>query len=236
MDHLPSVAGDSIPGLIEVIEARDGFTAGHSANVGRLCRRVAREMGWSPEQVAEAHVAGLVHDLGRIGLPDAVLTAPGRLAPGQWDLMRRHPDRGAEILSVLGLPAVIVDGVRTHHERWDGSGYPAGLRGPETPPLGRLLALCESFDAMTARRPQGRAKPASVARAEIALDAGILYDIDMTEALLDVVGAADPGEPATADFGEEWERARRDAGSTGTSFGIASERSSEVLRTPVDKP
>ena len=131
---------------------------------------------------------------------------------------------------------MIVDGVRTHHERWDGSGYPRGLRGPEIPPLGRLLALCESFDAMTARRPQGRAKPRPVARAEIALDAGILYDLEMTEALLDVVGAADPAEAVTADFDDEWERARRDAGSTGTSFGIVSERSGAVSRTPVDKP
>ena len=91
MDHLPNVAADSVPGLIAVIDERDHFTARHSADVGRLCHLVAMDLGWAAADVALAHVAGLVHDIGRVGLPDAVLTAPGRLSPAQWELIRGHP-------------------------------------------------------------------------------------------------------------------------------------------------
>ncbi len=201
VDHLPPAAAESIPGLIATIDARDRFTSRHSADVGRLCRRVALELGWPAAEVRMALVAGLVHDVGRIGLPDAVLGAPGRLSEEQWAMMRRHPDRGADLLAALGIASEIVAAVRTHHERWDGSGYPRALRATGAPRLGRLVALCESFDAMTAPRPHGRAKPHAVARDEVALEAGILFDPAMAEALLDLAGAAHgPG----GGFADQW--------------------------------
>ncbi len=237
MDHLPNVAADSVPGLIAVIDERDHFTRRHSAAVGRLCRLVAMDLGWSAEDVALAHVAGLVHDIGRVGLPDAVLTAPGRLSPAQWVLMHGHPDRGADLLAALGVADPIVDGVRTHHERWDGSGYPRGLCASDIPLLGRLVGLCESFDAMTAPRPFGRAKPHVVAWSEVAHEAGILFDGEMCHALLDVIGAGRPGEALSAgDFADEWRLARMEACSRATSETQQSERSEAVPRTPVDQP
>jgi len=237
VDHLPNVAADSVPGLIAVIDERDHFTARHSADVGRLCRLVAMDLGWAIEDVALAHVAGLVHDIGRVGLPDAVLTAPGRLSHAQWELMRAHPDRGADLLAALGVAAPIVDGVRAHHERWDGSGYPRGLCASDIPPLGRLIGLCESFDAMTARRPFGRAKPHVVAWSEVAHEAGILYDREMCHALLDVIGAGRPGEALSAgDFADEWRLARMQAQarSRATSATGESQRGGAIPRTPVD--
>ncbi len=236
MDHLPHVAADSIPGLIAVIDERDHFTARHSADVGRLCRLVAMDLGWAAEDVALAHVAGLVHDIGRVGLPNAVLTAPGRLSPAQWEMMHSHPDRGADLLASLGVAAPIVNGVRAHHERWDGSGYPRGLCASDIPLLGRLIGLCESFDAMTARRPFGRAKPHVVAWSEVAHEAGILYDPEMCHALLDVIGAGRPGEALSArDFADQWRLARTEARSRATLESDRSEWSGAVPRTPVDQ-
>ena len=237
MDHLPHVAADSIPGLIAVIDERDHFTARHSADVGRLCRLVAMELGWFADDVALAHVAGLVHDIGRVGLPNAVLAAPGRLSPAQWDMMHSHPDRGADLLASLGVAAPIVNGVRAHHERWDGSGYPRGLCASDIPLLGRLIGLCESFDAMTARRPFGRAKPHVVAWSEVAHEAGILYEAEMCHALLDVIGAGHPGEALSArDFADEWRLARTEAHSRATSERVESARSEVASHAPVDQP
>jgi HD-GYP domain-containing protein (c-di-GMP phosphodiesterase class II) len=229
VEHLPPAAAESIPGLIATIDARDGFTARHSADVGRMCRWVALELGWPDRDVRAAHLAGLVHDVGRVGLPDAVLGAPGRLSEEQWTAMRRHPDRGADLLAALGVGAEIVAAVRSHHERWDGSGYPRALRATDAPRLGRLVGLCEAFDAMTAPRPQGRAKPHGVARDEIALEAGILFDPEMAEALLDVAGAR---RIPAGDFAEQWVL----AGSTATPAASPSERNTAVPRTRVDRP
>ena len=233
VDHLPPVAADSVPGLIAVIDARDHATARHSARVGLLCRLVAMELGWSPGDVAMAHVAGLVHDIGRVRLPDAVLAASGRLTEDQWALMRRHPDHGADLLAALGVSARIVEAVRAHHERWDGSGYPRALRATAIPRLGRLIGLCESLDAMTAPRPMGRAKPAAVARAEIGLEAGILFDREMAEALLDVAAA---GAPPEDDLAAQWRLARAEARSSVTSGPDAGEPRAGVPRTQVDRP
>jgi putative nucleotidyltransferase with HDIG domain len=234
VEPIPLAAAQAIPGMIAWIDARDRTTARHSADVGRLCRCVALELGWPAHDARMAHAAGLVHDIGRLALPEAVLSAPGRLSAFQWELMRRHPDRGADLLATLGVAAEIVAAVRTHHERWDGSGYPRGRRATATPRLGRLVALCEAFDAMMAARPRGRAKPRAVARDEVALEAGILFDSEMAEALLDVAGAERDLPPAV--FAEQWRLVRPQTGSTGTSDPSPSERSASVPRIQVDHP
>ena len=158
--RLNDVASGTIPVLVAMVDLRDRYTAQHSAGVGRLCCLLAEELGWAPEDVALAHMTGLVHDIGKVGLPDDVLRKPERPTPEEWDLIRRHPDWGADALAEMHLMPAAVDGVRAHHERWDGSGYPDGLRGHDIPSLGRLVALCDSYDAMTGRRPFRRRKAA----------------------------------------------------------------------------
>jgi putative two-component system response regulator len=234
VEHIPHAAAESIPGLIDWIDVRDGFTAAHSADVGRLCRCVAIELGWAAHDARTAHVAGLVHDIGRVGLPDPVLGAAGRLSAEQRALVRRHPDRGADLLAALGLGAEITAAVRTHHERWDGSGYPHGRRATATPRLGRLVGICEAFDAMTARRPQGSAKPLAVARDEIALEAGILFDPEMAEALLDVVGPDRVLPPG--DFAEQWRLARPGRACERRPDAIPGERAAALPRARPDRP
>jgi putative nucleotidyltransferase with HDIG domain len=207
--RLTDVAAGTVPGLVGLVDLRDRYTARHSAAVGRLCRLLAAELGWSPEDVALAHLTGLVHDIGKVGLPDEVLRKPGRPTPGEWELIRQHAGWGADILAHMRLMPAAVDGVRSHHERWDGSGYPLGLRGQEIPPLGRLVAICDSYDAMTGSRPFRARKPGHVARQELAVEAGILYDPHMTEALLTVLAGIDEVEELLqpTDFAEEWRRA-----------------------------
>jgi putative two-component system response regulator len=154
-------------------------------------------------------MTGLEHDIGKVGLPDDVLRKPGRPTPEQWALIHRHADWGADALAQMRLMPAAVDGVRTHHERWDGSGYPLGLRAHEIPSLGRLVALCDSYDAMTGSRPFRGGKPPYVARAELAVEAGILYDPHMTEALLAVLEGLDEIDEllTPSDFADEWRRA-----------------------------
>jgi putative nucleotidyltransferase with HDIG domain len=207
--RLTDVAAGTVPGLVGMIDLRDRYTARHSAAVGRLCRLLAAELGWSAEDVALAHLTGLVHDLGKVGLPDEVLRKPGRPTAEEWDLIHRHPGWGADILGHMRLMQAAVDGVRSHHERWDGSGYPLGLQGTQIPPLGRLVALCDSYDAMTGARPFRVRKPGHLARQELALEAGSLYDPHMTEALLTVRDGIDELEELLhpTDFAEEWGRA-----------------------------
>jgi HD-GYP domain-containing protein (c-di-GMP phosphodiesterase class II) len=208
-DRLHDVATGTVLALVAVVDLKDRYTARHSASVGRLCRLVATELGWSPEERALAHVAGLVHDIGKIGIPDALLRKPGRPTDEEWALLRRHPDWGADALSQVAFTAQLVEGVRGHHERWNGSGYPAGTEGADIPMLARMVALCDTFDAMTSRRPFRPAMTHDVALQEIARGAGVLFDPGMTPALLRVVTELDPLDWALgpADFADEWRRA-----------------------------
>ena len=208
--RLNDVASGTIPVLVAMVDLRDRYTAQHSAGVGRLCCLLAGELGWTPEDVALAHMTGLVHDIGKVGLPDQVLRKPERPTAEEWTLIRRHPDWGADALAEMHLMPAAVDGVRTHHERWNGSGYPEGLIAHEIPSLGRLVALCDSYDAMTGRRPfRGGGKPPRQARAELGDQAGVLYDPEMTAALLRVLDGLDEVEenPAPRDFADEWRHA-----------------------------
>ncbi|MCC6832621.1 MAG: HD domain-containing protein [Thermoleophilia bacterium] len=207
--QLHEVATGTILALVALVDLKDRYTARHSAAVGRLCRMLAEELGWTAEERSLAHVAGLVHDIGKVGIPDAVLRKPSRPTDQEWEIIRRHPDWGADALANVGFSCALVEGVRSHHERWDGSGYGGGLAGRHIPMLGRLVAICDAFDAMTARRPFRPAKPFDAAREEIRDGAGRLFDPRMSEAMLDMLSDADPIDwtlPA-ADFATEWRRA-----------------------------
>lgn len=209
VSRLNDVASGTVPVLVAMIDLRDRYTARHSAGVGRLCRLVAERLDWTPEDQALAHLTGLVHDIGKVGLPDDVLRKPGRPDPEEWALIHRHPDWGADALAEMRLMPAAVDGVRAHHERWDGSGYPHRLAGVEIPALGRLVAVCDSYDAMTGVRPFRGSKCPLAAREELAQLAGRLYDPVMTHALLEVL--ADMGEldelRAPREFAAEWRAA-----------------------------
>ena len=145
-------AMNAILALARAVDAKDPNTMLHSQRVADMAVRLALELGWSADRVRLLHEAGVLHDVGKIAVPDLVLTKPGRLTEEEFDLVRQHPVRGAEIVAET-LTAEQVAWVRGHHERFDGQGYPDGLVGESIPDGARLLALADAWDAMTSDRP-----------------------------------------------------------------------------------
>src|SRR3712207_6358332 len=165
-----------IRSLAAAIEARDGYTGGHSDEVQRLAVAVARRLGLDRAQVEEIRTVALLHDIGKIGVPDRVLHKPTGLDEAEWALMRDHPVIGERILRPLpGLPAVAT-AVRHEHERWDGGGYPDGLAGEAIPLASRVVLACDAWHALVSDRPYRSALDPDTARAELVRCAGSQFD------------------------------------------------------------
>lgn len=145
----------SIRSLVAAIDAKDRYTHGHSERVTTFALKLAKELGLPEHEYEVLRLAGLLHDVGKIGVPEWVLNKPGELTDEEFALIMRHPVHGAEIISNIKSPYVpeIAASVLHHHERWDGSGYPDGLKGEESPIVARVLSLADAFDAMTSDRP-----------------------------------------------------------------------------------
>jgi CHASE2 domain-containing sensor protein len=175
--------------LARAAELRDDDTGDHIERMSGLCREVALELGMSPDEADLIRHASALHDVGKIGVPDGILLKPGRLTDAEMTIMRRHVLDGARLLSgsdsiLLQLAEVIV---RTHHERWDGTGYPAGIAGERIPLEGRIAAVCDVFDALVSDRPYKKAWSVEDALAEIDRGRGAHFDPRVADALLAVV-------------------------------------------------
>ncbi len=145
--------------LVSAIESRDQYTCGHSERVARYAKRLAKELGYDQEGCKQIYLTGLLHDIGKIGLPDSVLKKPGSLTKEEFAEIMKHPDLGWAILRELEPMEYVLPGVLHHHERADGKGYPDGLMRDNTPLEGRLLAVVDAFDAMTSDRPYRKGMP-----------------------------------------------------------------------------
>ncbi|WP_371364296.1 Cyclic di-GMP phosphodiesterase [Sporomusa rhizae] len=171
-----------------VIGDRDSYTAKHSKNVARLMADFAQYSDLTVEDVSMAYVVGIVHDVGKVSVPDHILNKPGRLTEEEFAVIKQHPDIGANILEeVVGLEQV-AEIVRHHHERYDGEGYVQGLSGESIPLFSRMLALCDTFDAMTTARCY-REKPLSTneALAEISRCAGTQFDPQICRSFIEFI-------------------------------------------------
>jgi putative two-component system response regulator len=164
--------------LARAAEYRDDETGEHTRRVGRLSGAIAQEMGLDPDEVSLIQRVAPLHDVGKIGIPDEILLFPGRLSPEQVIVMRTHTEIGGNLMGGSGIPLLDLaeEIARTHHERWDGSGYPAGLSGESIPIAGRIVAVADSFDAVTHRRPYKPACPAEDGWREIAGKGGSDFD------------------------------------------------------------
>src|SRR3954447_10909401 len=169
-------------GLIATLDARDRYTAGHSAAVAIYARDIAARMGLAEEQRDLAHLCGLVHDIGKIGLPAGLLEKPGALTLDERREMQRHSEIGAGILAKVDTYAEIASVVRHHHERVDGQGYPDGLAGDATPVLSRIIAVADAYNAMTSDRPYRDAMPSRVARLRLAQAVETQFDTSVVAA------------------------------------------------------
>ncbi len=143
--------------LASAIDAKDPYTRGHSVRVNRYAVILARYHGLSEQEIRDIHVASLLHDVGKIGVDDAVLKKPGKLTPEEFEVMKQHTVIGANIMAPIRQMTALLPGLRSHHERWIGGGYPDGLAGDSIPLMARIIAVADSFDAMTTERPYQKA-------------------------------------------------------------------------------
>jgi putative two-component system response regulator len=183
---------ETLERLALAAEFRDDDTHEHAQRVGRTAALLAEKIGWHPLDIERLRRAAPLHDIGKIGIPDAVLLKPGRLTHEEFELIKRHTSVGAQILSgsdsdILRLAEEIA---LSHHERWDGTGYPAGLSGEHIPLAGRLVALADVFDALTHNRPYKQAWPLARALDEIAALAGKQFDPHLTDLFATLDGGA----------------------------------------------
>ena len=202
-DFLLNFLDTSFAGIVFSLEAKDSYSSQHSRRVAKMCANLARVMKLSPEQERKAEITASIHDIGKIGIPDAVLLAPRRLTDDEFATMKRHTTIGAEIVEkmltsseerlhmALGRDEAlrrnlgeIISGIRNHHERWDGRGYPDGLKGEEIPMLARMIALCDTTDAMLSNRVYRRHLDEETCKAEIEKNRGIMYDPALAELYL----------------------------------------------------
>jgi len=172
--------------LAQAAESRDVDTGQHIERIGHLCERLALRVGLGTTQAQMLRHASAMHDIGKIGIPDRVLLKPGSLDDEEWAVMRSHTTKGAEILTGSTSPLVQMAEIiaRTHHERWDGTGYPEGLRGDEIPLIGRICAVCDVFDALVSDRPYKQAWPRAAALHAIAQGSGSQFDPTVVDAFL----------------------------------------------------
>jgi len=177
-------------GLIATLDARDQYTAGHSAAVAVYARDIAERMQLGFDQAELAHLCGLVHDLGKIGLAAGLLEKPGALTLDERREMQRHPEIGARILANVDSYAEIASIVRHHHERVDGQGYPDGLPGDEIPLLSRIIAVADAYNAMTSDRPYRDAMPSRVARLRLAQAVESQFDTAVVAAFEAILAGA----------------------------------------------
>ena len=182
----------SLLGLANALEARDPYTHGHAERVGVWGRRLASALGLPPDDVDTVTQAGLLHDLGKIGVPETVLRKRGALDHAEWALMRNHPLIGAQIVAPFDFFAGGALAIRHHHERWDGSGYPDGLAGVAIPLGARIVAVADVFDALTSDRPYRAALTRDAALAYLTAEAGRTLDADVVAVLLGLVQVAGP--------------------------------------------
>ncbi|MFN7020921.1 MAG: HD-GYP domain-containing protein [Phycisphaerales bacterium] len=169
----------TLEALTAAIDAKDRYTCGHSQRVAHLSRQLALATGFSPEQSERVRIAGLVHDVGKIGVPESVLCKAGRLSDEEFDAIRKHPEVGHRILRDIPRLDDILPGVLHHHERFDGKGYPHGLAGRDIPIFGRLIAIADTFDAMSSTRSYRSAMPRATVLAELRRCAGEQLDPDL---------------------------------------------------------
>jgi HD-GYP domain-containing protein (c-di-GMP phosphodiesterase class II) len=179
------LSSDQLLGIVSnLIDAKDPCTGGHSRRVAVLAVVVAKQLGLDDHMKSTLWAGGYLHDLGKLAVPLRVLTKKGKLTEEEFAYIRAHPTDGAEILENIPTLRHLTTGARYHHERWDGSGYPEGLSGGRIPMVGQIMAVCDSYDAMTSKCAYRDARAHPAAMAEVARCSGVHFSPEVSEAFL----------------------------------------------------
>ena len=173
-----------VEALADAIDAKDTYTNGHSGRVAAYSREIARRSGWSEARQRDIYMMGLLHDVGKIGIPDAIINKPARLTDEEYDVVKTHTVMGAKILkNIMEMPA-LVTGARWHHERYDGKGYPDRLSGNDIPEEARIIAVADAYDAMSSRRSYRDILPQTTVRDEVVKNKGAQFDPVFADVML----------------------------------------------------
>ena len=179
----------SVYALVSAVEARDPYAYGHSRKVSTYAVALAEAIGLSPGEVSRVSTVALLHDIGKIGIPDKVLNKKGRLNGEDWEAIKAHPRLGANIVGNVPHLVSCVSSILHHHERWDGGGYPEGMKGEEIPIEARILAIADSFEAMTSARPHHPPLSREEAIKRLRQGAGIQFDPKLVEVFIGIIEA-----------------------------------------------
>jgi putative nucleotidyltransferase with HDIG domain len=178
----------TVRALIQAVETKDVYTRGHSERVSAAAVLIAREIGMREDRVASLRYAGMLHDIGKLGVPTRVLQKSGRLSPEELSAIQLHPVRGLEMVREIEFLDEALAGIMHHHERLDGRGYPMGLQGEQIPEFARVIAVADAFDSMTTTRSYRGARSVENALSELQRCAGSQFDPPMVDALVSAIG------------------------------------------------
>lgn len=181
------LALQAIRAIVQTIEAKDELTQGHSVRVAGYSRAIARELGFNENVVQQVYQTALLHDVGKIGIPDSILKKKGRLTPEEYDQIKQHTTIGANILASISTISYLEDGARYHHERYDGNGYPQGLKGDDIPIIGRIIAVADVYDALVSRRHYKEVMDEDSARHELQFGSGTQFDPYMVKIFINLL-------------------------------------------------
>ena len=187
IEILTRMTTETAEALASAIDAKDAYTHGHSTRVAEYSRNIARRLGKSEPECRNIYLAALLHDVGKIGIPNSIINKQGKLTPQEYDVVKTHPAIGAQILANITQIPHIASGAYYHHERYDGKGYPAGLAGKAIPEIGRIIAVADAYDAMTSNRSYRKQLPQDLARSEIGKGIGAQFDPDMARIMLEMI-------------------------------------------------
>ncbi|MEX0709785.1 MAG: HD domain-containing phosphohydrolase [Chloroflexota bacterium] len=195
---------DVLHGLVIAVDTKDRYTRRHSEDVARYALFLGRRLGLDDEALGSLHVSGLLHDIGKIGIPDTILRKPGKLTDDEYRIFKQHVTLGDSIVRDLPNIEVVRAGIRTHHERWDGAGYVSGLEGQEIPLIGRILAVADAFSAMTTSRPYRKALDVAEALKRLGDAAGTQLEEDLVASFIKGIETADDAPLPGDDAGLIW--------------------------------
>lgn len=182
--HLRTQFMETISAMAFAIEAKDRYTGGHTKRVALFSTLIAKHLGMSKEEIEEVRLSAILHDIGKIGIDDSVLKKQAPLEKEEWEHMKQHPEMGYKILSQVKTMSKITAGMRLHHERPDGLGYPLGLKGDEIPVIASIISVADTFDAMTSTRPYRKGMEYDVAYEEIVRNRGTQFDEKVVDAFI----------------------------------------------------